>query len=53
MSHNEMIALKLQMGINPSAQIAPNILLAMWRQLILESAHLLNVCMLLILNIYS
>jgi hypothetical protein len=31
-----MVALKLQMGINPSTKIAPNILLAMWHQLKLE-----------------
>ena len=39
MSHADMITLKLQMGINPSAQIAPHILLAMWQQLKLESAQ--------------
>ncbi len=39
MSRREMIALKLQMGINPSTQIAPNMLLAMWRQLKLESVQ--------------
>jgi len=39
MSRKEMIALKLQMGINPSMQIAPNMLLAMWHQLKLESVQ--------------
>jgi hypothetical protein len=39
MSRREMIALKLQMGIDPSTQIAPNMLLAMWRQLKLESVQ--------------
>jgi hypothetical protein len=38
MSRKDMITLKLQMGINPSTQIAPNMLLAMWQQLKLESA---------------
>ena len=36
MSRKEMIARKLQMGINPSMQITPSMLLAMWRQLELE-----------------
>ncbi len=36
MDHKELIALKLQMGINPSTQIAPSILRAMWQQLKLE-----------------
>jgi len=40
MSHQEMIALKLQMGINPLAKIAPNVLLAMWQQLKIESSQL-------------
>lgn len=39
MDRKEMIALKLQMGISPSAKIAPNVLRAMWQQLILERAH--------------
>jgi hypothetical protein len=39
MSQAEMITLKLQMGIDPSAQIAPNVLLAMWQQLEFESKH--------------
>lgn len=39
MSRREMIKLKLQMGIDPSAPIAPNVLLAMWRQLKFESEH--------------
>lgn len=34
-----MIALKLQMGIDPSLSIAPGVLLAMWQQLKLESAQ--------------
>jgi len=38
MSRKDLIALKLQMGISPSTQIAPNMLLAMWQQLKLESA---------------
>jgi len=33
MSRKEIVALKLQMGIDPSAQIAPGVLLAMWQQL--------------------
>jgi len=40
MSHQEMIALKLQMGINPLAKISPNVLLAMWQQLKIESSQL-------------
>ena len=36
MSHEESFALKLQMGINPSTEIEPNILRAMWKQLTLE-----------------
>ena len=36
MSRQEIVALKLQMGINPSANIPPNVLLAMWQQLKLE-----------------
>ena len=39
MSHADMISLKLQMGISLSAKIAPNVLLAMWQQLQLESAQ--------------
>jgi hypothetical protein len=39
MSRREMIALKLQMGINPSTHIAPDMLLAMWHQLKLESVQ--------------
>jgi hypothetical protein len=39
MSSNEMMALKLQMGINPLAPIAPNMLLAMWQQLKLERSQ--------------
>jgi hypothetical protein len=39
MSHQELIALKLQMGINPSSEIAPNVLLAMWQQLKTESVQ--------------
>ena len=33
MDRNELMTLKLQMGIDPSAQIEPTILRAMWRQL--------------------
>jgi hypothetical protein len=36
MSHEETFALKLQMGINPSAEIEANVLRAMWKQLTLE-----------------
>ena len=36
MSRSQLLALKLQMGISPSARIAPGILLAMWQQLNLE-----------------
>lgn len=39
MSRRELIALKLQMGINPSTQIAPDVLLAMWNQLKFEHAQ--------------
>jgi hypothetical protein len=39
MSHQELIALKLQMGINPSSEIAPKVLLAMWQQLKIESSQ--------------
>jgi hypothetical protein len=39
MSHEEIVALKLQMGVSPSAVIAPAILLAMWQQLNIESAQ--------------
>jgi hypothetical protein len=39
MSQQEMITLKLQMGIDPSVQIAPGVLLAMWQQLKLESVQ--------------
>ena len=39
MDRKELIALKLQMGINPSAQIAPNVLRAMWHQLKLENVN--------------
>ena len=37
MSHQELIALKLQMGICPSSEIAPSVLMAMWQQLRIES----------------
>lgn len=33
MSRQEIVALKLQMGISPTTRIDPGILLAMWRQL--------------------
>ncbi len=36
MSHEELFALKLQMGINPSSEIGPDVLLAMWQQLTFE-----------------
>ncbi len=36
MSHEELFALKLQMGINPSSEIEPDVLLAMWQQLTFE-----------------
>jgi len=39
MSHEEIVALKLQMGVSPSTVIAPGILLAMWQQLKIESAQ--------------
>jgi len=39
MDRKELLALKLQMGINPSVSIEPNILRAMWQQLKLESAN--------------
>ncbi|MGB5290040.1 MAG: hypothetical protein WBN41_01140 [Lysobacterales bacterium] len=39
MSQQEMITLKLQMGIDPSVQIAPGVLLAMWQQLNLENVQ--------------
>jgi len=38
MDRKELIALKLQMGINPATKIEPNILRAMWQQLKFESA---------------
>ncbi len=41
MIHREMIKLKLQMGIDPSAPIAPSVLLAMWQQLKFESEHIM------------
>jgi hypothetical protein len=39
MSRSELLALKLQMGINPSVRIAPDVLLAMWQQLNFERAQ--------------
>ena len=39
MSRKEMFTLKLQMGIDPSAQIEPDILRAMWQQLTFESVN--------------
>ncbi len=33
MDRREMVSLKLQMGINPSVELAPDILRAMWQQL--------------------
>ena len=40
MDRKELIALKLQMGIDPSVRIEPSILRAMWQQLKLESANI-------------
>ena len=39
MSRNEILTLKLQMGIDPSTDIEPNILRAMWQQLTFESVN--------------
>lgn len=39
MSHHDMIKLKLQMGISPDVDIEPNMLLAMWQQLQIESTR--------------
>jgi len=39
MSRNDIIMLKLQMGIDPTVKIEPNILLAMWHQLQIERAN--------------
>jgi len=39
MSRNDIITLKLQMGIDPTVKIEPNILLAMWQQLQIERAN--------------
>jgi len=39
MSRKEIFTLKLQMGIDPSTQIEPNILRAMWQQLTFESVN--------------
>ena len=39
MSRNDIITLKLQMGINPTVKIEPNILRAMWQQLQIERAN--------------
>jgi len=39
MNRQEIVALKLQMGIDPSAKILPNVLLAMWQQLKIESGQ--------------
>jgi hypothetical protein len=39
MDRKELIALKLQMGINPFMQVSPNILRAMWHQLNIESVN--------------
>ena len=40
MEHQELLALKLQMGIAPATQIEPDILKAMWQQLKIESSNL-------------
>ena len=37
MNREEIIALKLQLGLSPSARVAPGFLLAMWQQLKTES----------------
>jgi hypothetical protein len=37
-SQEQVLMLKLQMGIDPSARIEPNILRLMWRQLEIEAA---------------
>ena len=37
MNREEIIALKLQLGLSPSARVAPGMLLAMWQQLKTES----------------
>ncbi|HEY5774869.1 MAG TPA: hypothetical protein VIS57_02185 [Xanthomonadales bacterium] len=42
MNRQEIVALKLQMGIDPSAKILPNVLLAMWQQLKIESGQALR-----------
>ena len=42
MSRKEIFTLKLQMGIDPSTPIEPNILRAMWQQLTFESENLLR-----------
>jgi len=39
MDRRKQIALKLQMGINPSLKIEPALLRIMWRQLKLESVN--------------
>lgn len=38
MNRKQIVALKLQMGISPSAQIAPDVLRTMWQSLELENA---------------
>jgi len=42
MNRQEIVALKLQMGISPSAKVAPNVLVAMWQQLKLECGQTLR-----------
>jgi hypothetical protein len=39
MSRKEIFTLKLQMGIDPSTKIEPNIMRAMWQQLTFESVN--------------
>lgn len=39
MDRRELTALKLQMGINPSVQITPSVLRAMWHQLKAENVN--------------
>jgi hypothetical protein len=42
MSRNDIITLKLQMGIDPAVKIEPNILRAMWQQLQIERINALR-----------
>ncbi len=38
MDRKELVTLKLQMGISPAVQVAPDVLRAMWQQLERERA---------------